>query len=281
MRKIVIILVLLFCASFLLTEIRAQIQYEQTDTLYNKDVTENLEFNSEANTDTSYFSLDTLSIMTYNLWQNHGDYSEHARVITNSGADVVALQELKGSKFKKLKKETGLQGVKYGLNIYNGLLWKPSLGKPKVKHNLVMCWKEKDKFRAYSIAEFNDFVIVFTHYSLSSDGRIKITEKILKEDIVKNYQKPVYVAGDINESPHNGKAIALFRDAGFEVLNDTTRYDNGRYHHNTRYRGEMIDLILEKNTNPSREIINRGIPADADTTYTISDHLPYVVRVKL
>ena len=62
--------------------------------------------------------------------------------------------------------------------------------------------------------------------------------------------------------------------AGFEILNDTANLG-----HATRPGNTLIDLILELNNNPSRELIWRGIPYNADRTYTISDHLPYLVKL--
>lgn len=62
--------------------------------------------------------------------------------------------------------------------------------------------------------------------------------------------------------------------AGFEILNDTANLG-----HATRPGNTLIDLILELNNNPSRELIWRGIPDSSDDSYTISDHLPYLVKL--
>ena len=50
--------------------------------------------------------------------------------------------------------------------------------------------------------------------------------------------------------------------------------------------GNMIDLILEYNTNPYHKTINRGVPMNKEEREQffedkISDHLPYFVKVKI
>jgi endonuclease/exonuclease/phosphatase family metal-dependent hydrolase len=101
-----------------------------------------------------------------------------------------------------------------------------------------------------------------------------MTNSILNEDIVKNYRKPVYIAGDMNAEPEDD-AITDFTNEDFEVLNDTENP-----YHCTSTDGRYIDLILEWNKNPNHKTIDKGIPAGADRTFTISDHLPYYVKVK-
>ena len=244
-------------------------------------------------------SLNHLVLMTYNIAKNK--YKKNAKVIASVNPDVVAVQEIRGQQnFNTLKNETGLEGrmcvTIAGVYLWNygiALMWKPSFGTPAIKKvEMSTSAADADSKRAYIIADFKDFYFISTHYSSAqepTEDRIEMTNAILNEDVVKNYRKPIYIAGDLNESPHNGRAIALFRASGFEVLNDITR----RYQYNyngvygewyddaTRQGGAMIDLILEKNTNPKRKIIERGIPAAADTTFTISDHLPYYTKVKI
>jgi hypothetical protein len=59
----------------------------------------------------------------------------------------------------------------------------------------------------------------------------------------------------------------------------------------------MIDMILEYNTNPNKELLNRGIPSSFPDSYwgnrcnpvqydlcpegAVSDHRPYYVKVKI
>jgi len=65
----------------------------------------------------------------------------------------------------------------------------------------------------------------------------------------------------------------LIEANGFEVFNDMDKPE-----HATCESGGKPDLILERNANPNREIIDRGVPPNADDT--LSDHLPYYVKVR-
>ena len=103
-----------------------------------------------------------------------------------------------------------------------------------------------------------------------------MTNKILSESIVINCinsNKPIYIAGDMNEQPGE-TSINLFENDGFVVLNNTSNSE-----HSTIENGKHIDLILECNLNQYRELIWRGIPDSSDDSYTISDHLPYFVKL--
>lgn len=233
-----------------------------------------------------------LNMMTYNIWRKSNKFAEHAQVITQSNADIIAIQEIKGaSNFKKLKKDTNLDGemcategkmgwlidwmkADYGICVF----WKPSLGTPIItKKTIKSSSKDADKRRAYIIAEFDEFCFISTHYSLDSNDRITMTNAILSESVVINCintNKPVYIAGDMNEQPGD-TAINIFENANFVVLNDTSNSN----HFTDPDREKHIDLILEHNVNPSRELIWRGIPDGADWSYTVSDHLPYLIKL--
>ena len=239
-----------------------------------------------------------LTIMTYNLWSND-KISEHAEVITKSGADIIAIQEMrKTPNFNSLKNKTGLNGEFYvlkggGWAIFEwmipdygiALLWKPTLGTPIIHKKYIDIpggGSDNDSRRGYIIAEFNDYCFISTHYSLNPEQRIEMTNKILNETIVQSYKnsgKPVYIGGDFNEQPHE-PAISMFTNPsnGFEVLNDTFSPTHATF------GGKYIDLILEHNTNPNRAVIDRGIPScipwPTGWITVVSDHYPYYVKVK-
>ena len=257
MTKTTIIFALLFSIVPLFTKVKAQIEH------------------------------DTLTIMTYNIQKQ--SYSENGKVIASVKPDVVVVQEIRdilSSNFSTLKKETGLDGTACAtvgstfLNSYYGigLLWNPKLGTPTIKKVKIKSSKaDPDSQRAYILAEFKNFCIISTHYSLVPTDQIMMTNTILNDEIVQNCinsGKPIYIAGDLNPREEDNRAsLQLFAANGFEILNDM---DSPK--HATRESGGRPDLILEKN--PNREIIYRGVPDSADRTYTISDHLPYVVRIK-
>lgn len=244
-------------------------------------------------------TTDSLTIMTYNVQKKR--YRSHAEIIKSSGADVVAIQEIGGRrKFNILRNETGFGGkmcaTKNIFNLYKygiALLWNEAkLGKPIAitNHKINTPNDCTDNKRAYMIAEFNDFYIIATHLSTNTDDNKKMVTAILNEDIVKNYQKPVYIAGDLNPRPKDGKprqsdgyeTTTALQTKGFEILSNTDRNDSEYYtKHVTRLNGSQPDLILGYNTNPNSEIIRRNVPEGSDRTFTISDHLPYCVEVKL
>ncbi len=244
---------------------------------------------------------DTVTIMTYNVHKRN--YRLHAEVIKASGADVVAIQEVAGGrKYNILKKETGFKGSMCTtfniINIYKYgivLLWNEAkLGKPiSVKNHKINTPKDKDDpARAYIVAEFNDFCIIATHLSTDTDENKKMANAVLNEEAIKNYRKPVFIAGDLNPRPEGGiprpsdgyETVTALQAKGFEMLSYTDKSDP-EYHeknHATRINGTgQPDLILGYNKNPNRKIIWSGVPAGADRTFKISDHLPYVVKVKL
>lgn len=143
--------------------------------------------------------------------------------------------------------------------------------------------------------------------SSAPSDQIEMTNSILNHSVVKACQsagKPVYIAGDLNPKdkdsyPSSVTPLDLFASSGFEVLNYTDRIANHGYyirHHATSEEGGLLDLILGHNQNPNHEIFWRGVPeclwaSDLPNGYTggeykdwrfvISDHLPYLIKVKL
>jgi len=243
-------------------------------------------------------------IITTNV--NRRRYVRQSQMILEANADVVAIQEIGGRrKFNTLRNETGFEGemcatvdidfYKYGI----ALLWKPELGTPEITKKLrLSSSQDKDFARAYIIAVFDDFCMVATHYSLAENDRKSMTQAILNEPVIiecQNSNKPVYIAGDLNEQPFSTTGgLQIFRDAGFQILNNMERTDEyqtkdpnkneKQYEHATRESGGMPDLILEYNTNPNRAVIDNNIPFCVDREEwlnTVSDHCPYRVRVKL
>ena len=254
-----------------------------------------------------------VTIMTYNIFKRQ--YANNGNIIFKTNPDVCAVQEIISEfNFNILKKNAKMEGKflstkykqwtwRYGI----GLLWKSStVGDPinivTGKVSNMDC--DFDGSRGYIIAEFKDFIVVSTHYPTSgcenyrdNDAeKFKLTNKLLRESIIQNTDKPVFIAGDINFSPHSKNLMKPFADAGFEILNDTTRtYDSNKapdyvatskrsapwYMHATKKSGSMIDFILGNQKSSTYRIIHRRIPLDADKTFKKSDHLPYEVRVAI
>ncbi len=246
-------------------------------------------------------SFHIVTMLTYNVWGDHTDYTEHAKIIKNSKADVVSVQEVKKvSNFNKLLEESGYHGemsvtidilIKYGI----ALLWNPNtLDSPDIDCQLIDIPKDKDadKKRAYMVAEFRDFCFIATHYSSDKDYRKVMTYSILNNQSVqrcKDAKKPIYIAGDMNEQPHHKNALPIFEESGFKMLNSqdyTIINESYKYADSTRNGGAMIDLILEYNQTPYHRTLESGVPIPADQRQQFfidktSDHLPYRVRVKV
>lgn len=225
-----------------------------------------------------------LDIMTYNLGpdRNIEYYDRHAEIIKESGADVVSLQEVRGvvTRYNRLIEKTRYKG-KMGVTInflgfrYGiAMLWNEAkIGAPiSVRVELINTPNDDDPKRAYIVAEWDDYIVIATHLPLNATDSYNMVTQMLNESFITNYRKPVYLAGDLNPNPSS--AIELPVAAGFEILNDTANLG-----HATRPGNTLIDLILELNNNPSRELIWRGIPDSSDDSYTISDHLPYLVKL--
>ncbi len=233
-------------------------------------------------------SVNLIMMLTYNLWQST-DYDKHAKIIKDAKANVASIQEVRRKvRFDKLKESSGLSGsmcatrnvfgYKYGI----GVLWDKSVvGDPTISNKIMKVDKniDKDKKRAFIVAEFDNFCFVATHYSLSSTDRAKMSDSILSHNIVTkciNSGKPVYIAGDMNAVKEDAP-IKKFTDYGFEVLNTPVGKD-------AKTGARFIDFILEYNTNPYHKMLNTGVPIDDFDQWNadkISDHYPYFVRVKV
>ena len=241
-----------------------------------------------------------ITFMTYNLKRDDyvsGGYDLQntriynlSRIIANTNPDVVAFQEIEDTRhlnFDILKRETGLNGdtcltesfhilpstnvTTYGI----GILWKPSLGTPKITKTLLDTEPEKSPIL---IAEFSDFYFISTHYHAEFN---KISDAIIT--FAKSVDKPVYIGGDFNMNlnavPKKDDALQKYLDNGFVILNkpgDITTYDDKW----------LKDLLIgyKKNTT-EHNVILTGIPVFPDPNWYInkktSDHLPYFVTVKL
>lgn len=100
-----------------------------------------------------------------------------------------------------------------------------------------------------------------------------MTDKIIAYS--KTTDKPIYLAGDLNEWPHS-LAIKAFKDNGFVILNDSSTYTYPRSN-----PWKILDMILEyKSGSLIHNILSRGIPNfPREDLRGCSDHLPYYVTV--
>lgn len=170
-----------------------------------------------------------LKLMTYNIRNANGldnvrDFQRIANVINNSGADVVAVQELDSMTDRsegkyvlgEIAERTQMQafyapaidfdGGKYGIGI---------LAKEKPLRLNAFSLPGREERRALLVAEFEDYVLGCTHLSLTQEDRMASLELI--KDAAKGFQKPFFLAGDLNDEPDSDFIKALQKD--FRILN--------------------------------------------------------------
>jgi endonuclease/exonuclease/phosphatase family metal-dependent hydrolase len=161
------------------------------------------------------------TIMSYNIRNAKGmdnvtDYDRIAAAIKKQQPDIVALQELdsitqrsKGvDVLKTVAEKTGMQysysasidynGGKYGI----GLLSKE---KPLQVSRIPLPGKEE--LRSLLIVEFKEFVVFNTHLSLTAADQL--TSVLIINEQLSKYQKPVYLAGDLNATPESSPIAEL------------------------------------------------------------------------
>ncbi len=157
----------------------------------------------------------TTRVMSYNVRNARGldekvDYQRIADIINNVAPDVVALQELdsvtnRSNKVDVLSQLAGLtamysvygasipfDGGKYGIGV---------LSKQKP-----LSWKRiplpgREEARSLLLVEFKDYVLCCTHFSLNNDDRQASVSII--DQAVRDFNKPVFLAGDINATPES------------------------------------------------------------------------------
>lgn len=231
-----------------------------------------------------------ITFMTYNLLGNDGlnfqalRISKHAQIIATAGADIIAVQEVAGnSNFNSLKDKTGLAGSWFDISNTGygiGVLWKASLGTPKITNVKVdpVSGSTDSESRAFIVTEFPDFCFIATHFSLNAVDRDSMVVKIIQ--YAKAVGKTVFVGGDFNAQP-NYRALVTLQDSNFKILNILSDYT-----YPAKAPASLIDMILGYRNNDTDKVytvIKRGIPAPPDgiTFSDASDHLPYCVTVDL
>ena len=176
-------------------------------------------------------AADTLRLMTYNVRNAIGldgrtDVGRVGRVITGSRADIVAVQELDSATARdggryvlgELAVATGLaatyapaidhDGGRYGI----GLL---SRAKPLRVRRYALPGREER--RALLLAEFDDYAVACMHLSLTEADRLA-SLPIVREAVAAAGGKPVFLAGDWNDTP--GSVLLDSLGAMADVLTD-------------------------------------------------------------
>ena len=221
-------------------------------------------------------------LMTYNVKNGAGmdgvtDYARTASVIIHEKPDVVAIQELdsvtgrsKGAYvLDELAKQTGMHatyapaidydGGKYGIGI---------LSKKQPLHVYRYALPGREEARALLVVEFKKYVYACMHLSLTEEDRIA-SLPIIRE-ATSGFDKPVFIAGDWNDTPDSPFIQEMQKD--FRILSPTDQLtcpaDEPK---------AFIDYIaVKKNCKPKHfAFFSYVAPASVE-----SDHRPVNVFIK-
>ena len=148
------------------------------------------------------------------------------------------------------------QGGKYGIGI---------LSKEKPIRVKRVPLPGREEARTMVLAEFNDYVFVATHFSLTKADQELSIPLILNE--LRPYNKPIFFAGDMNSVPNS------------KVQKDLRKYFNvltaGDW---LTCNGTCIDFIYEYKENAKMSpVLYKEMIKD----YIASDHCPIYVDVML
>ncbi|MFZ6025924.1 MAG: endonuclease/exonuclease/phosphatase family protein [Bacteroidota bacterium] len=179
----------------------------------------------------SFSPSEPLRLLSYNIRNAKGmdnvtDYTRIAGIITQSKASIIALQELdsvtqrsKGvDVLKELSEATGMyasygaaiafQGGKYGVGI---------LSKEKPLAQKTVPLPGAEEARVLLMVEFKEYVVFCTHFSLTEKDRVSSVKII--EAALQAYTKPVFLAGDLNDTP--GSTTMQILQQKFQLLSSS------------------------------------------------------------
>jgi endonuclease/exonuclease/phosphatase family metal-dependent hydrolase len=171
-----------------------------------------------------------LKILSYNVrncrgMDNNTDYNRIGGVINRVAPDVVAIQELDSATqrsngtvalhelasitnmFETYSPSIEYQGGKYGIGIL-------TREKPISWRHVSLPGREEK--RSLLIVELKTCIICCTHLSLTEDDRVTSVDIIY--NTLKNYRKPVFIAGDFNAVPESAPVKSMLKN--WQVLNN-------------------------------------------------------------
>ena len=225
----------------------------------------------------------TIRVLCYNIrnalgMDNVTDYQRIADVIIKNAPDVVALQELdsvtnRSKGVDVLSRLAGLTAMYqvYGASIiYDG----GKYGIGVLSKEKPLSWKRiplpgREEARSLLMVEFKDYVLCCTHFSLNADDRLASVSII--DRAVKDFDKPVILAGDINATPKT-PVLDAFRQ-NWTVLSDTAKFTIPSGNAN-----RTIDYIMGYNSKGytysvwQTRVLNEPVA---------SDHLPLFADIRL
>ena len=216
----------------------------------------------------------TIRLLTYNTHYckgaaDPGTISEEnvhnlARIIKALDADIVALQELDSASLHR--------GGRYLL-------------KDIAVKNIEVIPLPGDEARVAVKIKFKNFVFIGTHSDLNDEKRKEGAVTVC--DLVKDETKPVFLAGDLNDShrwPKGGISFPVWMKQ-FKIISDTI----GNSIPGRTDGGALIDYVLLLDNKKASKVkvgqsyIVRSLSIDGKKvdTSAVSDHYPVFVDVKL
>lgn len=222
-------------------------------------------------------------ILSYNIRNAKGldeitDYKRIASIIENASPDITILQEIdsvtersnKVDVLKELAELTAMhsvyapaisfQGGKYGIGIL-------SKKRPLSWKNISLPGREEA--RTLLMVEFDNYIVFATHLSLNQEDRIESVNIINEQASL--YNKPVFLAGDLNASPESDeiKLLSVNWKIISNVKNPTFPADKPSI---------TIDYIAGYTANGETYSIYQSKVLDEPTA---SDHRPLYADLKL
>lgn len=169
-----------------------------------------------------------LRIMTYNIRNGMGmdsksDYKRTANVIKKFHPDIVAIQEVdsvtnRSNKRFVLGELSELTGMYYfyapAIDYDGGKYGTGLLSREKPLHTRYMALPGKEEQRVLLIAEFDKFVFLGVHLSLTPEDQL--TSVHIIQQVLATIKKPVFIAGDFNAAPDSDVITQLSQT--FKVL---------------------------------------------------------------
>lgn len=252
-------------------------------------------------------SHDVIRLMTYNSFYCKGNYPDadkngfskqntdnFARVITALNPDVISIQELdrnasdrgRRNLLNDIATATGKEwtivfgpAASYaGGHIGPGMLAKKSLNLRDVK----TAGLPGNEPRMLIMAEFEHFVFMATHLDMDDGKRKSSAENIVYQSNLFNGKKPVFLAGDLNDSPHwsgGGAAFPALKQV-FSIKSSTESTLPGQ--------SQTIDYILYAPNGTDNfdftgtHVVKKFLfDKTLENLDTVSDHYPVILDIQL
>lgn len=220
-----------------------------------------------------------LRVLSYNIRNAKGldeatNYRRIADILQISKADVMALQELDSVTYRskqvdvlrKLSELTGMFAVYAAAIDYNGGKYGVGvLSKEKPLSFRSVPLPGREEKRVLLLVEFERYVLLCTHLSLTEEDRINTLNIINHEAAA--FKKPVILAGDLNDLPSSSFMQSL--QQRWTLLSGTG------YSFPANKPERCIDYILSRKNDPFK--VKSAIVMDEPVA---SDHRPVLVELE-